>query len=196
MSCAVTTERAVDSCHNSLMSCVSRDTLPPWYVAKTEPREEQSAATWLSYEFGVQTYVPLMVLGRSVRINTPRIGPLMPGYLLLRFDVERDPWRHFVPAGLGLRGLMGPHPERPSPVPDGQVERIQALGRTSDGVIDLRPHIAPVPIGAKIRVLEGPFTELVGICSLSDTHRVVALLAFLGGDRRVTLRRDQVEPVG
>jgi len=61
------------------------------------------------------------------------------------------------------------------------------------GLIDLR---RPLQLGDTVRVARGPFRNQLGIYAGQASHeRVAVLLTLLGGQHRVTMRRDDVEAV-
>lgn len=178
----------------SAAPCVSIEL--PWYIGRTDQGAEISAARMLAREFDVATFVPLCIRDRRAIKKRPLIQPFLTGYILLRFDAVRDPYWLYPRADFGLRSFLGRGPWEPAIIPPKQIEALQALGRAKDGVIDLdalgREDLTEIEPGARVLILQGPFVGQGGICKMSEADRVIASLKFLGVDRDVEFRRDQV----
>lgn len=82
--------------------------------------------------------------------------------------------------------------ERPKPVPLGVVENLfEAI--SEDGHVDFR-HEAKV--GQQVRLLSGPFSNLIGrLERLDEKGRVAVLLEILGGERIVTADKTSLLPI-
>lgn len=82
--------------------------------------------------------------------------------------------------------------ERPKPVPLGVVENLQDAV-AQDGYVDFR-HEAQV--GQQVRLLSGPFSNLIGrLERLDEKGRVSVLLEILGGQRIVTTDKTSLLPI-
>jgi len=156
-----------------------------WYVVHTQPMAEQRAAANLRRQ-GYEVYLPLY---RRRVSHARRIAmverPLFPRYLFVRFDPTRDRWRPIL-ATFGVSFLLRLG-ETPIPVPGGIVDALRA--NEAARAFDETPAPArKLGIGAKIRVLAGPFADLVGkFHALADAERVVVLLDLLGREVQVRL---------
>jgi transcriptional antiterminator RfaH len=102
-----------------------------WYVAAAIPRKEHFAIANLDNQ-GFKTFFPTLPKSSG----KPQHGrtatqPLFPGYLFINFGLGHGRWQS-INGTLGIRGLVGPHGARPSPVPT----RIMAdlLARCPEGV--------------------------------------------------------------
>lgn len=164
-----------------------------WYCAWIRPQDEGRALKELTrQDFGV--YLPLHVDPR-----TRRIGPLFPGYLFVRFDVQRDAWG-VIRSTRGVGGLICSVAGRPFPLPEAVIEDF--IARTSArGVVDdpgpgpLPDYVTPIPSGTRVLLASGAMIGLAGICTWSDSKRVTLLMEILGRGVRVTIPRSRVEPV-
>jgi transcription antitermination factor NusG len=115
-------------------------------------------------------------------------GPLFRQYLFTRFDFDRDPWHcvrraHFVDRLISVN-------EIPVRVPDQQLDIIRQAEMA--GVYD-RTIRRPGPphgfdVGAKVRIIAGPFVGLVAeIRRASPRRRVEILFAILGRETRIKI---------
>jgi transcriptional antiterminator RfaH len=113
------------------------------------------------------------------RFNTV-IAPFFPGYLFVRLNLSVHRWRAINGSDGVQRLIMAG--EEPLPVPIGVVEALLASNRTSRRLRHDR-----LRIGQRVRLLEGPFTEMIGeLEQLDDAGRVRVLLELLG--TRVPIR--------
>jgi transcription antitermination factor NusG len=87
-----------------------------------------------------------------------------------------------------LRKICGP--------PYKQGGRSASYGyRGRSGLIDL-PKLRLEP-GARVRVLQGPLQDQIGLLATLRPHeRVLVLLQLLGGQQRVELAKDAIEAIG
>ena len=115
------------------------------------------------------------------------MGPLFPGYLFARFDVES----HYraVHYSQGVRGVVG-FGSDPAKVDEEMIESIRS--RLEDGCM-----ILPSPLfkpGQMVRIQEGPFEGLEAVFEreMPAQERVVLLLKSLSYQARVLIDREQV----
>lgn len=161
---------------------------PRWYLAQTKPGQHKVALNNLHRQ-GVETFFPLRSatvrrFGRLQKI----VEPAFPGYIFVRFDPERVSWRT-MNSTYGVSRVVSFEPNRPAAVPLDLVEQIQ-LRCDEAGFLkpldDLRP-------GDQVRIVDGPFAELVcSVETLSGGERVRLLLSLMGQQIRVTLPRGSV----
>lgn len=87
-----------------------------WYVATALPRKEYFAIANLGNQ-GFKTFFPtLPKTPGKVLPGRPAAQPLFPGYIFVNFGLGHGRWQS-INGTLGVRGLVGPHGARPSPVP-------------------------------------------------------------------------------
>jgi transcriptional antiterminator RfaH len=160
-----------------------------WYVARTQPQRELQAAKQLANQ-RFRAFLPRYLKNRrhARRVDTVS-APLFPRYLFVIVDRGRDRWRS-INGTLGIERLLMQGGE-PQAVPCGVVESIiDAVD--ADGIIHFDQHLKE---GQAIRVMAGPFADLVGqLERLDDNGRVRVLLEILGGKVRVELPRELVAP--
>ena len=158
-----------------------------WYVARTQPRKEAFGLANLRRQ-GFESFLPCIArtVRHARRTRTVR-APLFPGYVFVRFDPDQVQWR-CINGTFGLIGLIMAG-DRPQPVPRGIVETLQ---RSVDntGLVDAGSDLRP---GQGVRILSGPFADLVGeLQSLDDSGRARVLLEIMGGQRCIELSRRQL----
>ena len=108
--------------------------------------------------------------------------PLFPRYLFVALDLLATRWRPIL-STVGVSDLVR-HADVPTPVADGIVEEIRE--REETGMFDTtRP--GNFKAGDLVRVIEGPFAELISrFHSMADAERVFVLFDLL--ERQVTTR--------
>lgn len=152
---------------------------PRWFVVASLPGHAIAAEAALSGD-GWRVYHPLH-LARTAG-HPSRITSLFPGYLFTFLDPADCDWPRICRTRF-VRALLGT-PGRPSPVPAGVVEQLQA--RTSDRrIVDdpLSPQAwQNIPPGARVSVVDGPLAGLAGVTRLSTQDRCRVLLSLLGRD--------------
>jgi transcriptional antiterminator RfaH len=162
-----------------------------WYVVHTHAHAETRALRHLSRQ-GYVAYLPRFAKWRRHARRYERVlRPLFPRYLFVALDVLDQRWRPVL-STVGVRDLLRLG-ERPVPVPDGLVEAIQT--RERQGVLDGDPAVAGLAEGDEVRVVSGPFADLVGrFCGMADEQRVMVLLDLLGRPVRTCLTSHAIAP--
>ena len=160
-----------------------------WYVVQTLPNREVNARAQLEAQ-GFRTFLPRYVKTvRHARKLMTVSAPFFPRYLFVALDLGRDRWRS-VNGTFGVaRLLMGD--QCPMPVPSGVVESLAARCGP-DGHLQLADRLA---VGEQVRLLSGPFADMVGrLARLDGGGRVQVLLRLLGGEVAVTVARAALMP--
>lgn len=164
---------------------------PLWYVAHTRPNAEEIASRHLDRQ-GFRVFLPrFSKRRRHARKVDLVVRPLFPRYLFVAVDLAVDRWRA-IHSTVGVASLLC-HGGHPTAVPAGVVEDL--LERCDDqGVVALsdRPAYA---WGDRVRLLDGAFTNLIGVFErMTDGERVAVLLNLMGRSVRVMLHVDALEP--
>jgi len=168
---------------------LDREEAARWYVVHTLPNREFGALTQLSFQ-GFESFLPIhWKTVRHARKFRSVKAPFFPRYLFVRLDLSRHQWRS-VNGTFGVRSLVM-EGERPKPVPAGIVEYLMEI--SDSGVLSFTPALEP---GQSVRVLSGPFANLVGELQRIDSqNRVVVLLDILGSRTAVMTSGDFIVPV-
>jgi transcriptional antiterminator RfaH len=160
-----------------------------WCCAQTETRRERLASYTLALA-GYEVYQPLLREQRRSRgrkiVRTP---PIFPNYLFVW--VTSGWWTARWSPGvvrLIMDGLQPAH------VPDAVISEIRS--RERNGLVELpKPRLALAP-GMRVKVLEGPLHDQIGLLGALRPHeRVLVLLHLLGGQQRVEIARNAIEAV-
>ncbi|MER8386466.1 transcription antiterminator NusG [Mesorhizobium sp. M1380] len=153
-----------------------------WYAASVFPGKEHVAERHLRIQ-GFQPFVPRCekTVRHARRLET-RVAAYFPGYMFIALDVALQRWRS-INGTFGVRSLVM-QGDRPLPVPSGLVERFIALtGR--HGLLDFSGGLAA---GASVRILSGPFAEMIGrLDRLDPAGRARVLVAIMNGEIPVDL---------
>jgi transcription elongation factor/antiterminator RfaH len=160
-----------------------------WFLAHTQPKSERKAEWHLGAQ-GFRTYLPqFRKTVRHARQLRTVPAPLFPRYLFVVLDLERDRWLS-VRSTIGVSRLFTHQDGRPIPVPVGVVE---SLIEQSDG--NLTRLDAGLAKGQHVRILSGPFADLVGMLErLDGAGRVQVLLEMMGTAVPVFLHRSVLAP--
>src|SRR5262252_2148934 len=159
-----------------------------WCCAQVEPRRERLASHCLTLA-GYEIYQPLLreqprSHGRKITV-TP---PLFSGYLFVW--VVRGWWDARWSPGvirLIMDGLL------PARVPDAVISEIRS--RERGGFVELSKPAGFKP-GMRVKVLQGPLRDQIGMLAALRPHeRVLVLLHLLGGEQRVELARNAIEAI-
>ncbi|WP_202380044.1 transcription termination/antitermination protein NusG [Mesorhizobium sp. 131-2-5] len=153
-----------------------------WYVAGVLQGRESVAERHLRRQ-GFASFVPRGERTvRHARQLSTRAAAYFPGYMFVAFDVTQQRWRS-VNGTIGISSLIM-QGDRPSPVPLGLVERFIALTGT-DGLLDFSGGLKP---GSLVRIVSGPFAELIGrLERLDSTGRARVLVSIMNGEIPVDL---------
>lgn len=160
-----------------------------WFVVYTQPNGEARALANLRRQ-GFEAYLPRYRRRRSHarRVDTVE-RPLFPRYLFVALDLMRARWRPIL-STFGVCDLVR-HGDTPQKLPEGVIDEIRA-GEEAHRFDALDP-LAGAETGATVRILAGPFADLIGkLQAAADSERVTLLLDLLGREVRLRLPRDAV----
>jgi transcription antitermination factor NusG len=144
-----------------------------WYALSTQPHKESRAESNLKCQgFDVVHLRRRKTIKHARRFHTV-MAPLFPGYLFVRLNLSSQRWRA-INGSYGVRSLIMAG-ERPVPVPNGIVETLIDLHGPA------RLRLNSLKVGQRVRLVEGPFAEMIGeLEQLDDAGRVRVLLELLG----------------
>jgi transcription elongation factor/antiterminator RfaH len=159
-----------------------------WFLIHTLPQSEGRAEVHLRAQ-GFRTYLPQ--INRTVR-HARRFrnvqAPLFPRYMFLILDLSRDRWLS-VRSTIGVSTLVTCE-GRPIPVPTGIVEGLISSYDQTVGNLDSR-----FARGQSVRILSGPFAELIGTLDRLDAGgRTRVLLEIMSTVVPVTICRQTLCP--
>lgn len=160
-----------------------------WHVVRTLPQRERLAVRQLTNQ-GYRVFLPLHLKTRRHARKVDTISaPLFPRYLFTILDLTRDRWRS-INGTFGVERLLMSAGE-PQGVPRGMVESL--IGAADEGgIVDFSFSLYE---GQSVKVLAGPFADLIGrLERLDGNSRVSVLLELLGGSVRVALPRKLLKP--
>ncbi|MBI1245723.1 MAG: transcriptional activator RfaH [Alphaproteobacteria bacterium] len=160
-----------------------------WYVVYTQPNGEARALANLRRQ-GYEAYLPRYRRRRTHARKTDIVErPLFPRYLFVALDLMRARWRPIL-STFGVCDVVR-NGDQPAPVPAGVVEEIRA-GEESHSFDAVDP-LAGAGAGSAVRILSGPFADLVGrLQSAAESERVVLLLDLLGREVCMCMPRHAV----
>ena len=186
----MTLGEGVLSSHDEREECQSVDSGNRWICVHSQPKKEMVAAANLRMQ-SYHCFLPTVSrVVRHARKTKAIRAPLFPRYLFVSIDRSVDPWRPIM-STIGVSSVIMER-DRPKPVPEGVVEVLQEA-TDSKGLTDFRHK---VQVGQDVRIMSGPFFDLVGrLERLDGNGRVEVLLDILGGQRSVVTTRTALQPV-
>jgi len=160
-----------------------------WYVVQTQPNSENKAITHLSRQ-GFKTYLPRFLKRRRHARRVEVVpAPLFPRYLFVEIDVAIQRWRSIY-STVGVSQLVCTG-DTPTPVSDRVISLLKCR-EDAAGFIELEGR-PPFRVGEEVRVLDGAFSDCLGIYDgMSDRNRIAILLDLLGRKVRVLLDVERV----
>ena len=150
-----------------------------WYALRIKRHRERLTARYLEHD-GFPTYLPLLLQRPRPAVGS-EVVPLFPGYLFVALARPHDfSDLRFVPGVLGFVSRA----DGPIQVDDAVISVLRSR-QGPDGIV----HPAPLPAGGAVRIVAGPFKDLVAVV---DGHhptreRVRILLHVLQRQTRVEL---------
>lgn len=154
-----------------------------WYAVHAHAHAESKASVHLERQ-GFETYLPRYLKRRrhARRIETVA-APFFPRYLFVAIDVSSQRWRA-IQSTIGVVGLVR-NGETLASVPS---QVIATLKRREDekGFIQLgdKPRFMA---GDNVRIVDGAFSDYLGVFEGGDQDRVSILLELLGRKVRVVI---------
>jgi transcriptional antiterminator RfaH len=160
-----------------------------WYVVQTQVNAEAKAGRNLIRQ-GFEIYLPRYLKRRSHARKIEKVAmPLFPRYLFVSVDMAKQRWRS-IQSTIGVSRLVTNGAD-PAPIAQEVLQFLRAREDQSGFIaMDRRPLFA---VGEKVRILAGPFADVVGLFDgLGDRERVAVLLDLLGQKVRVSMDVDMI----
>jgi transcriptional antiterminator RfaH len=147
-----------------------------WYVVQTQPRAEDKASRHLTNQ-GLTNYLPRYRRRiRHARKSLEVLRPLFPTYIFVQFDPAVCRWRS-INGTMGVRHIL-----TEGDIPRGiGADIIEAIREREDEAGAIKLPEPAFSRGQRVRVTEGPLTEIDGIFEeVRDDKRVILLISLLG----------------
>lgn len=156
-----------------------------FFLAQTKPRQEALAAIHLLQQ-GYDVVCPRIpkVAPKRVRSQTTLDQPLFPGYVFVA-PAQADGSVASVRSTVGVRSLVK-FCGRPASIRRQTLEGIVSWVQEqfSNGVAHaMRLH--GLSEGARVRIQQGPFRDLVGLVSTISHDRITVLMEILGREQQL-----------
>ena len=148
-----------------------------WYAVHTHAHSEMKAAVNLMRQ-GFEIYLPQFQKTRRHARRTEIIkAPLFPRYLFLHMNIEMERWRA-VHSTVGVKSLVC-FGDQPATISNNIIDDIRTTENEQGCVVLHKKN--RLNKGDKIRLLNGPFSESLGLVDgMPDNDRVYVLLNILG----------------
>ena len=137
------------------------------------PKGEATARLNLAAQ-GFRAFLPQVrkTVRHARQLRTVR-APLFPRYLFVELDLARDRWLS-IRSTIGVANLFTSSEGQPIPVPRGVVEAL--LAQCDGDIVRLSVDLKP---GQRVRLLSGPFADLIGTIERLDSDGRVRMLLEL-----------------
>jgi transcriptional antiterminator NusG len=152
----------------------SEDQLRPlWYALYTRSHCEQVVCDQLAAK-GFHVFLP-KIAAWSQRAGKRHLisVPMFPGYLFLRHAIDKSSYIE-VSKARGLVRILGERWDKPSVVPDAEIEAIQTTLHTSIPVMPY-PYLRE---GQRVRITQGPLRGVEGILIQSKPAKGLLILSI------------------
>ena len=156
-----------------------------WYCLRTQTKREHIAAASLRELERVEVLCPRLRYRKTTRRGKVWwVEPLFPGYILARFDLDRQ--ERAVSYANGVSQILRFGGRTPS-IPERFVEELRAeLAKSSDAGDVLSVQVAVEP-GDEVELADGPLRGMTGqvidVCPAKDRVRI--FIEFLGQEQPV-----------
>jgi len=170
-----------------------------WYVVHTQSGHENRVAVTLRTRVEAMGLTPwifevLIPTQEKIKITkgkkTTIKEKIFPGYMLVKMIVTDDSWLA-VRTTQGVTGFVGTA-DQPTPLPENEVKAIAAFGEQAAPKFQ-----AAFTVGEAVRIIEGPFTDLLGTVSTIDEAKgkVTVLVSIFGRETPVELDFLQISKI-
>jgi transcriptional antiterminator RfaH len=170
-------------------SAGANQAVPPWYLAYTRPRMEQTALVNLERQ-GFEAYLPLFKTCRRTSEGLqPGFEAMFPRYVFLRAANRRQSLGT-IASTRGVCCLVRFGGEAAQVRPQ-TLEQIKEFERQRNQIeLD---GISPIQPGARVRMRRGSFKGIEGLVVAVARQRVTFLLEMLGREQQVTVAHSELD---
>lgn len=194
-----TAETASASSQNHIIITADAPASAKWYVVHTYSGHENRTAHTLKTKvesMGLTDFIfeVLIPTQEKIRINKGKKSTIkekiFPGYMLVRMVVTDHSWLA-VRTTQGVTGFVGIG-NKPTPIPQKEVDAILAFSQQAAPKFQ-----AAFSIGEAVKIIEGPFTDLLGTVRSIDESKgkVEVLVSIFGRETPVELDFLQVSKI-
>lgn len=147
-----------------------------WYAIRVKSNRDQVVTVSLA-DKGYETFLPKCRMGLGSGTAARKLGPLFPGYVFCRFDVNRRLPILMVPGVVHVVGIG----RTPVSIPDDEIESIRLVVE-SDLPLTAEQHFKT---GEKVRLDAGPLKGAIGI--VTDRKRGLFVVSITLLQRSVSV---------
>lgn len=162
-----------------------------WYVAASQLGREDLALSNIRRQ-GFVSWLPRQRrMVRHARKTVEKSVAFFPGYIFVSLDLATERWRS-INGTVGVRSLIM-QGGRPMACPFGLIENLQLMSDAA-GLVNEQSGLAE---GGSVRVLVGPFAEMVGtLTRLEGASRARVLLDLMQSQVVVQMDSRDLAPLG
>jgi transcription antitermination factor NusG len=156
-----------------------------WYALYLKPRQEFKANTQIE-SLNIEVYLPTITRTKQWSDRKKKIvEPLFRGYIFVHSDERERMYALQQDSVVRTVSFNG----KPAVIPDWEIENLRRLLSESPDVF----VSDKIEIGSKVKIVGGPFTDVVGIVSGSQENKWLAVsIELLNRSVMVRLPNDSV----
>lgn len=136
-----------------------------------------------------------------MRVGKPdRVEFLFVRYIITRFRLADPSWYDIRTLDGVERIISGSYSTLnpigiPIAIPDDNIAFVREKLGPNDCIDPRVFRYDPIKVGTSLRMLNGPMSDRVGLCEMSDGQRIVLLMNLLGRPVRIEVPHGAVEPI-
>ena len=155
------------------------ETSEKWFAAQTKTNAHHRAKKNLENQ-GFKTFLPLIEISkRKAKKFITKPIPLFPGYIFVSFSMSNLNWTS-INSTFGVKNLVALN-KVPQCIPQNFITSLK-LRCDKEGRLMVKETLN---VGEKVRIIKGPFSEMIGTIEKIDAKdRVTLLLNFMGKDTK------------
>ena len=138
-----------------------------WFALYTKPRQEFKAAINLEAK-SIEYYMPTVTVKKQWKDRKKKIiEPIMRGYIFIHAD-EKERLISMQSSSI-VRTVC--FQGKPAVIPEWEIENLRKfLSETHDFIVSKK-----IEVGAKVKITEGPFSNVIGVVTGSQEDRWLAV---------------------
>lgn len=157
-----------------------------WYLIQFKPNSHRLAESNLHRQ-GFETFLPMQQITRrkaSRFVND--LKPLFPGYMFIKVNAKRVPWRT-INSTIGVSRLVS-FGGKPKAVPRQLISGLMLRYDTSGTLLTANS----LNYGDSVEMLSGPFSNFIATVDTIDSEqRIWVLVELMGQKTRMVVTSDQ-----
>lgn len=174
-----------------------------WYVVNTYSGHENKVKEKLemrSESMDMQDYIFRVIVPEQTiveekdGVTKEKVKKMFPGYILVEMVMSDEAW-YVVRNTPGVTGFIGSSGKGAKPTPLQPYEVDNILNNMGMSRLDVNKELE---VGAKVKIISGPFSGMLGIIDTVDTanQKIMLLVDLFGQETSVEVGMSEIEMAG